>query len=99
MPGAVFNSWLEVTGPTVWRAESIAAAVLPALTGPARGRVHSRFRRALNLEMAGGEVVALLSRPPGRVPNGVHLADEVDLGATAPDVGAPVAVVHGVLRL
>jgi hypothetical protein len=99
VPGAVFESWLDVTGPTVWRAESIASAVLPALAGGARGRVHSAFRRALNLEMAGGELIALLSRPPGRVPNGVHLADEVDFLAAGLGVGAPCQVVDGRLRL
>ena len=99
MPGAVFESWLEVTGPTVWRAESIAGAVLPALTSGARGRVHSAFRRALNLEMAGGDLIALLSRPLGRVPNGVHLADEVDFLTAGLDVGRPCQVVDGQLRL
>ncbi|HEY3111609.1 MAG TPA: DUF2877 domain-containing protein [Chloroflexota bacterium] len=99
MPGAVFESWLDVSGPTVWRAESIALAVLPALTSGARGRVHSSFRRALNLELAGGELVALLARPAGRVPNGIHLADEADFLAAGLEQDAPCRVVDGQLRL
>jgi hypothetical protein len=99
VPGAVFESWQEVTGPTVWRAESIAAPVLEALTGRAVGRVHSRFRHAVNLELAGRDLIAVLSRPPGRVPNGVHLADEVDFLTVGLDAGAAVELGDGLLCL
>ena len=100
MPGAVFNSWDEVTGPTVLRAESVAAPVLPALLGAREARVHSVYRRAVNL-LVGGELVAVLSKPPGRVPNGVHLEDEVDFADAAHGLaaGRDVAIEDGVVRL
>jgi hypothetical protein len=101
VPGAVYNSWSEVVGPTVLRAESIAAPIVSALASGATGRVHSLFRRAVNLRMDDGTLLAVLARAPGRVPNGVHVDDEIDfldppLGLA---VGAAVRVIDGVLVL
>src|SRR4051794_40951124 len=68
-------------------AASVGASLL-ALTGRS-GRVDSIFRQAVNLEIAGG-LVALVSGRTGRLPNGVHLAEQVDLRALGLSVGAPV---------
>src|SRR5262245_19368022 len=58
----------------------VGADVLP-LVGRT-GRVHSVFRRALNLEL-GEELVGVVAGRTGRLPHGVHLdrpADFVELG-------------------
>src|SRR5262245_32022967 len=58
----------------------VGAAVLPLVGRP--GRVHSVFRRALNLELGDG-LVAVVAGRTGRLPHGLHLdrpADFAELG-------------------
>ena len=44
---------------------------------PARGRVHSVFERACNIETRAGELVTLLAEGMGNIPHGIRLAGPV----------------------
>ena len=59
----------------------------------ARGRVHSVFERACNIETDAGELVTLLAETLGNIPHGIRLA-----GATAPFESWLVPGQHAILE-
>jgi hypothetical protein len=73
--------------------------VLPWLSATAQLRVESIYRRALNLALADGSIVAVLSAPAGRVPNGIHLDEPVDFTAQPIEVGRDAVVRDGLIVL
>jgi hypothetical protein len=72
----------------VFPVTSLGAAVLPLVGRP--GRVHSVYRRALNVEL-GQELVAVLAGGMGRLPHGLHLEGAQDLDRLGVEPDAPVS--------
>ena len=65
----------------------------------ARGRVHSVFRRACNIETDAGELITLLAGELGNLPHGIRLAGSVASFATWLSEGQAAILEEGMLRV
>ncbi|MFN0040523.1 MAG: DUF2877 domain-containing protein [Burkholderiales bacterium] len=65
----------------------------------ARGRVHSVFRRACNIETESGELITLLAGDLGNLPHGIRLAGPVASFAAWLSEGQAAILEEGILRV